>query len=238
MDWAGLIVNALLFPYLNDAVKMLEANYSTADDIDTAMKTGCSLPMGPFDLLDVVGLDVALAIEREYLPRVPRARLRPGSALEHLRHRRLLRAQVQPRLPHLRLTHRQAISQHTRASASPRCSRGGSRFPGVRRRMGGVSPKRRPSKHARPHVPLDVVRIQGGATREDSYRGLRWTARAVSGASATRPYLCPGCQQDIEPGFPTSSCGRPGIGGVDDRRHWHTGRWQRRDARPSGNAYR
>src|SRR6476619_6730372 len=40
-DRAGFIVNALLFPYLNDAVKLLAANYSTAADIDTAMKTGC-----------------------------------------------------------------------------------------------------------------------------------------------------------------------------------------------------
>ena len=78
-----------------------------------------------------------------------------------------------------------------------------------------------------------------GATREDSYRGLRWTVRAVSGASATRPYLCPGCQQDIEPGVPhVVVWPAEGIGGVDDRRHWHTGCWQRRDARPSGNAYR
>ena len=40
-DRAGFIVNALLFPYLNDAVKMLEAHYATADDIDIAMKQGC-----------------------------------------------------------------------------------------------------------------------------------------------------------------------------------------------------
>ena len=40
-DRSGFIVNALLFPYLNDAVRMLEAHYATADDIDTAMKTGC-----------------------------------------------------------------------------------------------------------------------------------------------------------------------------------------------------
>ena len=64
-DRAGFIVNALLFPYLNDAVRMLEAHYAGADDIDTAMKTGCGYPMGPFELLDVVGLDVALAIQRE-----------------------------------------------------------------------------------------------------------------------------------------------------------------------------
>ena len=75
-DRSGFIVNALLFPYLNDAVKMLQANYASADDIDTAMKTGCGLPMGPFELLDVVGLDVSLAIQRElYLEfRSPRAR--------------------------------------------------------------------------------------------------------------------------------------------------------------------
>jgi 3-hydroxybutyryl-CoA dehydrogenase len=63
-DRAGFIVNALLFPYLNDAVKMLEAHYATIDDIDVAMTKGCGHPMGPFALMDVVGLDVTLAIQR------------------------------------------------------------------------------------------------------------------------------------------------------------------------------
>jgi 3-hydroxybutyryl-CoA dehydrogenase len=63
-DRAGFIVNALLFPYLNDAVRMLSEHYAGVDDIDTAMKAGCGYPMGPFELLDVVGLDVALAIQR------------------------------------------------------------------------------------------------------------------------------------------------------------------------------
>ena len=63
-DRSGFIVNALLFPYLNDAVRMLSEHYATADDIDLAMKNGCGYPMGPFELLDVVGLDVALAIQR------------------------------------------------------------------------------------------------------------------------------------------------------------------------------
>jgi 3-hydroxybutyryl-CoA dehydrogenase len=63
-DRAGFVVNALLFPYLNDAVRMLSGHYASADDIDTAMKAGCGYPMGPFELLDVVGLDVALAIQR------------------------------------------------------------------------------------------------------------------------------------------------------------------------------
>ncbi|MGF7121551.1 3-hydroxybutyryl-CoA dehydrogenase [Rhodococcus sp. TAF43] len=60
-DRAGFIVNALLIPYLCDAVRMLESGYATAEDIDDAMKGGCGYPMGPLTLLDTVGLDVALA---------------------------------------------------------------------------------------------------------------------------------------------------------------------------------
>jgi 3-hydroxybutyryl-CoA dehydrogenase len=83
-DRAGFIVNALLFPYLNDAVKMLEAHYATADDIDAAMKTGCALPMGPFELLDVVGLDVSLAIERALYLEFRLSGFAPAPLLEHL----------------------------------------------------------------------------------------------------------------------------------------------------------
>jgi len=61
-DRAGFIVNALLFPYLNNAVRLLENGVATRDDIDTAMKGGCGFPMGPFALLDLVGLDTSLAI--------------------------------------------------------------------------------------------------------------------------------------------------------------------------------
>jgi 3-hydroxybutyryl-CoA dehydrogenase len=83
-DRAGFIVNALLFPYLNDAIKMLEAHYATADDIDLAMKVGCRLPMGPFDLLDVVGLDVSLAIERTLYTEFREPGFAPAPLLEHL----------------------------------------------------------------------------------------------------------------------------------------------------------
>jgi 3-hydroxybutyryl-CoA dehydrogenase len=83
-DRAGFIVNALLFPYLNDAVKMLEASYSTADDIDYAMKFGCGYPMGPFELLDTVGLDVALAIQRELYLELREPGFAPAPLLEHL----------------------------------------------------------------------------------------------------------------------------------------------------------
>jgi 3-hydroxybutyryl-CoA dehydrogenase len=83
-DRAGFIVNALLFPYLNDAVAMLEAHYATADDIDAAMRLGCGYPMGPFELLDVVGLDVALAIQQRLYLEFREPDFAPSPLLEHL----------------------------------------------------------------------------------------------------------------------------------------------------------
>ena len=62
MDRAGFIVNALLFPYLNNAVRMWEQGTASKESIDTAMKGGCNFPMGPFALLDLVGLDTSMAI--------------------------------------------------------------------------------------------------------------------------------------------------------------------------------
>jgi 3-hydroxybutyryl-CoA dehydrogenase len=61
-DQAGFIVNALLFPYLNNAVRLVDAGVASRDDIDAAMKGGCNFPMGPLELLDLVGLDTSLAI--------------------------------------------------------------------------------------------------------------------------------------------------------------------------------
>ena len=61
-DRAGFIVNALLFPYLNNAVRMWEQGTAAMESIDTAMKGGCNFPMGPLALLDLVGLDTSVAI--------------------------------------------------------------------------------------------------------------------------------------------------------------------------------
>lgn len=61
-DRAGFVVNALLFPYLNNAIALWERGTASMEDIDTAMKGGCNFPMGPFALLDLVGLDTSLAI--------------------------------------------------------------------------------------------------------------------------------------------------------------------------------
>jgi 3-hydroxybutyryl-CoA dehydrogenase len=69
-DTAGFVVNFLLIPYMLSAVRMYENGVATKDDIDTGMKLGCGYPMGPFTLLDYVGLDTTLyaaeAIYREY----------------------------------------------------------------------------------------------------------------------------------------------------------------------------
>jgi 3-hydroxybutyryl-CoA dehydrogenase len=83
-DRAGFIVNALLFPYLNDAVRMLQAHYASADDIDIAMRAGCALPMGPFELLDVIGNDVSLAIQRTLFAEFREPGFAPAPLLEHL----------------------------------------------------------------------------------------------------------------------------------------------------------
>jgi 3-hydroxybutyryl-CoA dehydrogenase len=83
-DRAGFIVDALLFPYLNDAVKMLQDNYASADDIDAAMKLGCRLPMGPFEVLDEVGLDVAWSIQRALYLEFREPGFAPAPLLEQL----------------------------------------------------------------------------------------------------------------------------------------------------------
>jgi 3-hydroxybutyryl-CoA dehydrogenase len=83
-DRAGFIVNTLLFPYLNDAVRMLESHYATAEEIDTAMKLGAAYPMGPFQLMDVVGLDVTLAILERLKQEYRQPSYEPAPLLRHM----------------------------------------------------------------------------------------------------------------------------------------------------------
>jgi 3-hydroxybutyryl-CoA dehydrogenase len=80
-DRAGFIVNALLFPYLNDAVKLAESGVELGT-IDAAIKEQVGLPMGPFELLDVVGNDVSLAIEKELYAEFKEPGLAPAETLE------------------------------------------------------------------------------------------------------------------------------------------------------------
>jgi 3-hydroxybutyryl-CoA dehydrogenase len=83
-DRAGFIVNFLLFPYLNDAVRMHEEGYSSPEDIDAAMKLGCGHPMGPFALMDIVGLDVTYAILNSLHEEFRERRYAPAPLLEHM----------------------------------------------------------------------------------------------------------------------------------------------------------
>ncbi|WP_322936648.1 3-hydroxyacyl-CoA dehydrogenase NAD-binding domain-containing protein [Nocardioides bizhenqiangii] len=81
-DRAGFIVNCLLFPYLNDAVTLLESGAASMDEIDAAIKEQAGFPMGPFQLLDVVGNDVSLAIQQELYAEFKEPGFAPAALLE------------------------------------------------------------------------------------------------------------------------------------------------------------
>lgn len=82
-DRAGFVVNALLLPYLNEAVGLLEQTYA-ADDIDTVMRDGCGFPMGPLELLDMIGIDICLAVQHRLFEAFQEPDLRPAGLLEDL----------------------------------------------------------------------------------------------------------------------------------------------------------
>jgi 3-hydroxybutyryl-CoA dehydrogenase len=63
-DGAGFLVNRLLIPYLNQAVRLVESGYATVQDVDKAMVIGAGHPMGPFALIDLIGADVCVAIAK------------------------------------------------------------------------------------------------------------------------------------------------------------------------------
>ncbi|MBW5485244.1 3-hydroxyacyl-CoA dehydrogenase family protein [Streptomyces bambusae] len=83
-DRAGFIVNALLFPYLNSSVRLLEEHRAAAGDIDAVMTAGCGYPMGPLTLLDTIGLDVSLQIQNSLHASFQEPSLKPARHLEHL----------------------------------------------------------------------------------------------------------------------------------------------------------
>ena len=82
-DRAGFIVNALLFPYLNDAVRLHESGVPI-EAVDAAVKEQLGFPMGPFELLDVVGNDVSLAIQKELHHEFEEPGLEPAAMLEQV----------------------------------------------------------------------------------------------------------------------------------------------------------
>jgi 3-hydroxybutyryl-CoA dehydrogenase len=83
-DNSGFIVNRLLVPYLLDAIRAHEQGVGSVEDIDTGMKLGCSYPMGPFELLDYVGLDTVYAIAEIMFAEYREARFAPPAHLKRL----------------------------------------------------------------------------------------------------------------------------------------------------------
>ncbi|MCA1841405.1 MAG: NAD(P)-binding domain-containing protein, partial [Actinobacteria bacterium] len=83
-DRAGFIANLLLFPYLNEAVKLLEGGFASREDIDAAMRFGAGHPMGPLSLLDLVGLDSCSEILESLYKQFSEPRYAPSPAFRHL----------------------------------------------------------------------------------------------------------------------------------------------------------
>jgi 3-hydroxybutyryl-CoA dehydrogenase len=83
-DTSGFLVNRLLVPYLLDAVRVLESGTGSVADLDTAMRLGCGHPMGPFTLLDFVGLDTVMRIANIMLDEYGEPRFAPPSLLQRM----------------------------------------------------------------------------------------------------------------------------------------------------------
>src|SRR5207302_8373360 len=83
-DSTAFIVNRLLVPYLLDAIRVYEGGLATLEDIDQAMKLGCGYPMGPFTLLDLVGLDTAMYVAEVMFDEFREARYAPPPLLKRL----------------------------------------------------------------------------------------------------------------------------------------------------------
>ena len=81
-DSTAFIVNRLLVPYLLDAIRVYEGGLATLEDIDTAMKLGCGYPMGPFTLLDLVGLDTTMFVAEVMFEEFREARYAPPPSAE------------------------------------------------------------------------------------------------------------------------------------------------------------
>jgi hypothetical protein len=75
---------------------------------------------------------------------------------------------------------------------------------------------------------------RGGDEQRDEWRGETYSVRAVSGQAATKPYRCPGCDQEIRAGLPHLVCWPAHDESADDRRHWHRACWEARGRRGPG----
>ena len=83
-DATAFIVNRLLVPYLLDAIRVYEGGLASLEDIDQAMKLGCGYPMGPFTLLDLVGLDTAMYVAEVMFEEFRESRYAPPPLLKRM----------------------------------------------------------------------------------------------------------------------------------------------------------
>ncbi|KAI9029794.1 3-hydroxyacyl-CoA dehydrogenase [Phycomyces nitens] len=81
-DIPGFVANRLLMPYINEAVMLLECEFASAEDIDTTMKLGTNMPMGPLTLADFIGLDTCLAIMKVLHENTGDSKYRPAVLLQ------------------------------------------------------------------------------------------------------------------------------------------------------------
>jgi 3-hydroxybutyryl-CoA dehydrogenase len=83
-DATAFIVNRLLVPYLLDAIRVYEGGLASLEDIDQAMKLGCGYPMGPFTLLDLVGLDTTMYVAEVMFEEFREPRFAPPPLLKRM----------------------------------------------------------------------------------------------------------------------------------------------------------
>jgi 3-hydroxybutyryl-CoA dehydrogenase len=83
-DTPGFVVNRLLVPYMMDAIRLLEEGVASAEDIDTAMKLGCGMPMGPLELQDFAGVDIGYHVGNIFYEYMKEARFAPPGLLRNM----------------------------------------------------------------------------------------------------------------------------------------------------------
>jgi 3-hydroxybutyryl-CoA dehydrogenase len=83
-DTPGFVVNRLLVPYMLDAVRLLESGVASAQDIDTAMKLGTGMPMGPFELMDFTGVEIAYHVGNIFFDYTKESRFSPPSLMQKM----------------------------------------------------------------------------------------------------------------------------------------------------------
>ncbi len=93
-----------------------------------------------------------------------------------------------------------------------------------------MSPRRNFRRRDAPD--LDEARMRRGVDAVEAWSDGEWAVRTIPGGAAAKTYRCPGCDHEIRPGVPhLVAWPSDGLGGPDDRRHWHSGCWRARERR-------